>query len=174
MNPSPSPTLTRREALRRILVASALAATLDITAFAADDLRRIGHDPNMLAKEIPWPRILTDDERRIVTTLADVIVPADEHGPAASTVGVTDFIDEWVSAPDTQQRDLGIIRKGLAWIDGEAKKRFGETFRDGDLRQLRLLRTMLRDSPPSQSNPVWPRLDAPGPGYRQQGGRALH
>jgi hypothetical protein len=126
-----SPTLTRREALRRILAASALAATLDITAFAADDVRGIGFDPDMLKKEIPWPRILTVAEKRIVTALGDIIIPADEHGPAASAVGVPDFIDEWVSAPyDTQQRDLGIIRKGLAWIDGEARKRFGKGFAD--------------------------------------------
>ncbi len=125
------PELTRREALRRIFVASALAATLDISAFAADDLRRIGYDPNMLKKEIPWPRILTEQEKAIVTALADVIIPADEHGPSASSVGVTDFIDEWVSAPyDTQQRDLRTIRTGLEWIDGESRKRSDKGFAD--------------------------------------------
>ncbi len=134
MNFPSSPKLTRREALRRILVASALATTLDITAFAADDLRRIGYDPDLLKKEIPWPRILTDDEKRTVTALADVIIPADEHGPAASAVGVTDFIDEWVSAPyETQQRDLEIIRNGIAWINAEALKRTGKGFADSNL-----------------------------------------
>lgn len=134
--------LSRRDALRRILTASALAASLDITAFAAEDIARIGEDPNLLVKEIPWPRLLTTDEKRIVTALGDVIIPADEYGPAASAVGVPDFIDEWVSAPyPEQQKDLSVIRPGLAWIDGEAKNRFGKGYADCDRTQQTALVT---------------------------------
>jgi hypothetical protein len=123
--------LSRREALRRILAASALASALDITAFAAEDIRGIGTDPNLLKKEIPWPRVLTAEEKKIVTALGDIIIPADQYGPAASAVGVPDFIDEWVSAPYEAQRDeLKVIRAGLAWIDGTARKRFGKGFAD--------------------------------------------
>ncbi len=125
---SPS-SLSRREALRRILVASALATSLDITAFAVQDIRTIGTDPNLLKKEIPWPRLLTEEEKRLVTVLGDLIIPADEFGPAASTVGVPDFIDEWVSAPyDQQKRDCKTIRDGLAWINSESARRFGKGF----------------------------------------------
>jgi gluconate 2-dehydrogenase subunit 3-like protein len=126
--PSPLP-LSRREAIQRILVASALAASFDLTSFGAEEGRTLGSDPNLLKKEIPWPRVLTDAEKRTVTALADLIIPADEFGPAASTVGVPDFIDEWVSAPYPQmQGELKTIRTGLAWIDGEAQKRFGKSF----------------------------------------------
>ena len=126
---TPPFSLSRREALRRILVASALAASLDITAFAAEDIRGLGDDPDLLKKEIPWPRVLTDAEKRMVTALADVLLPADEFGPAASAVGVPDFIDEWVSAPyDQQQRDQKTIRQGLAWLDTAAEKRYGLPF----------------------------------------------
>jgi hypothetical protein len=53
----------------------------------------------------------------------------DENGPAASTVGVPEFINEWVSAPyEQQQEDLAKIRPGLAWIEGEAQKRFGKGY----------------------------------------------
>jgi hypothetical protein len=46
-------------------------------------------------------------------------------------VGVPDFVDEWVSAPyEAQQKDGKVIRAGLAWIDGEAKKRFSKGFAD--------------------------------------------
>lgn len=128
--------LTRREALRRILVASALAASLDITAFAVQEIRGIGADPDLLKKEIPWPRVLSGEEKRIVSALADVIIPADDLGPAASAVGVPDFIDEWVSAPyEQQRRDRATITKGLAWIDREAKQRFGKGFADSSLEQ---------------------------------------
>lgn len=121
--------LSRREAVRRILVASALASALDITAFAAEDIRGLGADPDLMKKEIPWPRVLTAAEKRAASALADLLIPADEHGPAASAVGVPDFIDEWVSAPyPTQQRDLKTIRAGLAWLDAESKRRTGKVF----------------------------------------------
>ena len=121
--------LSRREALRRILVASALAAALDLTAFAAEDIRRIGEDPDLLKKEIPWPRVLDAGEKLTVAALADVIIPADEFGPAASAVGIPDFLDEWVSAPYPQQeREQKIIRQGLAWMNAETQRRFGQPF----------------------------------------------
>jgi hypothetical protein len=135
MSSSPAAlSLTRREAIRRILAATAVATTLNLKGFAAaGDVPGLGFDPNLLKKEIPWPRILTDAEKRIVTALADVILPADEFGPAASALGVPDFIDEWVSAPyETQVRDRKVIREGLAWCDDAARKRFGKGFADCD------------------------------------------
>ncbi|MEQ1862038.1 MAG: gluconate 2-dehydrogenase subunit 3 family protein [Chthoniobacteraceae bacterium] len=149
MNPLP---LSRREALRRILAASAMATALDITAFAADDIRGIGTDPNLLRKEIPWPRLFTAEEMRIVTALGDIIIPADEYGPAASAVGVPDFIDEWVSAPyEEQQKDLKAIRAGLAWIDGEAKTRSGKGFAECDAaRQVAIVEDIVKDGTPAR------------------------
>ncbi|HYR58162.1 MAG TPA: gluconate 2-dehydrogenase subunit 3 family protein [Chthoniobacteraceae bacterium] len=124
--------LSRREAIRQILAASALASALNLRGFGAElDSPGIGFDPNLLKKEIPWPRILTAAEKRIVTALADLIIPADEFGPAASAVGVPDFIDEWVSAPyEPQVKDHKILRDGFAWIDAEATKRFSKGFAD--------------------------------------------
>jgi hypothetical protein len=123
--------LTRREAIRRILIATALASQFNLPSFGQEAETGIGWDPNLLKKEIPWPRVLTDAEKRTVTVLADIIIPADEHGPAASAVGVPDFIDEWVSAPyDPQRSDLKTIRDGLAWFDAEAKRRFGKKYAD--------------------------------------------
>lgn len=144
--------LSRREALRRILAASALASALDITAFAAEDIRGIGTDPNLLKKEIPWPRLLTAEEKKIVTALGDIIIPADQYGPAASAVGVPDFIDEWVSAPyEAQQDDLKVIRPGLAWVDGEARKRFGKGFADtAPAEQTALVEDIVKDGTPER------------------------
>lgn len=124
--------LSRREAIGQILAATALASALNLRGFAAElSAPGIGFDPDLLKKEIPWPRLLTEAEKRVVAALADLIIPADEFGPAASAVGVPDFIDEWVSAPyDQQVKDRGIIRGGLAWIDAEAGKRAGKGFAD--------------------------------------------
>ena len=128
MNPT-SLDLTRRDALKRVIGLSVALATLELPGFGATPNRGIGMDPNLLKKEIPWDRVLTAEEKKIVTVLGDIIIPADEHGPAASAVGVPDFIDEWVSAPyETQQKDGKVIRDGLAWLDAEAKKRFGKGF----------------------------------------------
>ncbi len=123
--------LTRRDALKRVIGLSVALAALELPGFGATPNRGIGMDPNLLKKEIPWDRVLTAEEKKIVTVLGDIIIPADEHGPAASAVGVPDFIDEWVSAPyEAQQKDGKVIRDGLAWIDAEAKKRFSKGFVD--------------------------------------------
>ena len=128
--------LSRRDALKRVIGLSVALSAMELPAFAQPDSGRIGGDPNLFKKEIPWDRVLTDAEKRAVTALADLIVPADEHGPAASAVGVPDFIDEWVSAPyEQQQGDLKVIRGGLAWLEDEAKKRFGKSFADGAAEQ---------------------------------------
>ncbi|MGV3531732.1 MAG: gluconate 2-dehydrogenase subunit 3 family protein [Chthoniobacteraceae bacterium] len=129
---SPRP-LTRREAIQRILAASAILATLEIRAGAQPTL---GFDPDLLKKEIPWMRVLTAEEKRVVTALADLILPEDEFGPAASAVGVPDFIDEWVSAPyDQQVKDRKTIREGLSWLDSESKRRFHKGFADAALEE---------------------------------------
>ena len=123
--------LSRREALKRVIGVSVALTAMELNAFAATPVRGIGTDPNLLKKEIPWPLILNDAEKRAVTAFADILIPADEHGPAASRVGVTEFIDEWVSAPyEQQEKDRAIIQQGLAWLDGEAKQRFGKVFAD--------------------------------------------
>jgi hypothetical protein len=124
MTPQP---LSRREALKRVIGVSIALSSLNISSYGA--VQGIGTDPNLHKKEIPWPRVLTDEEKRTVTALGDIIVPADEFGPAASAVGVPDFIDEWVSAPyEAQQKDQKVIRPGLEWINDAAKKRFKKPF----------------------------------------------
>ena len=129
-------TLSRREALKRVVGLSLALSSMELSSFGAAGARGIGTDPNLLKKEIPWERVLTAEEKKIVIVLGDLIIPADEHGPAASAVGVPDFIDEWVSAPyDAQQKDGKVIRDGLAWIDAEAKKRFGKGFADAEAKQ---------------------------------------
>jgi hypothetical protein len=142
---TPSLSLSRREALKRVIGVSMALSALDISSFGA--VQGIGTDPDLNKKEIPWPRVLTPEEKRLVTVLGDIIVPADEFGPAASAVGVPDFVDEWVSAPyEQQQKDCKVIRDGLAWLDGESKKRFNKGYADaapGD--QTALLDDIVKD-----------------------------
>lgn len=88
-----------------------------------------GKDPDLMNPAVPWPRTLTEAQLETSTALCDMIIPADEHSPAASSVGVPDFIDEWVSAPyPQQQEDREHILAGLAWLDAESRSRFGTGF----------------------------------------------
>jgi hypothetical protein len=88
-------------------------------------------DPDLVNPNVPWPLTLTADERIALAALCDAIIPADEHSPAASAIAAHDFIDEWVSAPYPQMQDDGTqIRDGLAWLDGEARRRFQAPFAD--------------------------------------------
>ncbi|HVU23443.1 MAG TPA: gluconate 2-dehydrogenase subunit 3 family protein [Opitutus sp.] len=133
------PRIDRRTAVKWMLAAyagAALAPRLSLGATpgagAAAAARGYGTDPDLLKTYKPgdlWPLTLTEPQRRTAIALCDVIIPADEHSPAASTVGVHDFIDEWISAPyPEQQEDRPVIVDGLAWIDAEAQKRFGLAF----------------------------------------------
>lgn len=124
--------LTRREAVQRMIAAAATVSLLDTKAFGIPGLpTSIGTDPNLRAKVIPWDRVLTPAEMVTVTVLGDIIIPADEKSPAASAVGVPDFINEWVSAPyPAQVHDRKEVQEGLKWIDEEAKKRFGKVFHE--------------------------------------------
>jgi len=91
-----------------------------------------GTDPNLLVAHHPgehWPLTLTPPERRLAGVLADLIIPADDHSPSASSVGVVDFIDEWVSAPYPDfEHDRPIVLGGFRWLDAEAGRRFGKGF----------------------------------------------
>ena len=91
-----------------------------------------GLDPDLLKVYKPgafWPLVMTPAHRKTAAALADVILPKDQYGPAASTVGVVEMLDEWVSAPyPVQQADRPIILDGLAWIETESTQRFGTSF----------------------------------------------
>ena len=136
-------TITRRGALKVIAATAALggAAASCAPEEAADSAhealsgfsplppsnpRAMGtlSDPDMLAPVVPWEMVLTDDEMRLVAALADVIVPADDRSPAASAVGVPEYINEFVSAP-AHKEQLTRLRGGLAWLNRMARERFG-------------------------------------------------
>lgn len=80
-----------------------------------------------------WPLTLDESQKRTVTALCDVILPADDLGPAASAVAVPEFIDEWISAPyPNQMADRPEILEGLEWLEKESQTRFAKDFADLD------------------------------------------
>jgi hypothetical protein len=136
MKRTPMERLSRREVLRFFAGAGAMLAAGDGLVSAQDAPRAAaegyGTDPDLTKLYQPgdvWPLTLSPAEKQAATALADVMLPADELGSAASAVRVPDFIDEWVSAPyPDQQEQRPIILKGLKWLDAEANRRFQKTF----------------------------------------------
>ena len=133
--------MDRRMAIKWMLAAGAGAMLADPLSFGAPDgaasaapASGYGTDPNLMKPYKPgdyWPLTFTDAERRTAAALCDVIVPAEGQVPAASAVGVPDFIDEWVSAPYPNfSNDRKLVVEGLAWVDAESQKRFGKGFAD--------------------------------------------
>jgi len=97
-------------------------------------------DPDLVRPAAPWDKVLTPAEMTTVAALCDMIIPADDHSPAASAVGVPEFINEWASAPyDYQRNGLVQIRAGLVWLDAEAGRRFRKPFAALSEEQRRLI-----------------------------------
>ena len=99
-----------------------------------------GTDPNLVKPSVPWPLTLNEGQRASLRIAADLMLPADDHSPSGSALGLDAFIDEWVSAPyPDQQRDRRLILSGLAWLDAESNVRFGHGFdaaSDGERRAI--------------------------------------
>lgn len=81
-------------------------------------------DPDLLAPVVPWELVLTAEELEMTAVLADVIVPADDRSPSASAVGVPAYVNEFLSAPGHEEL-LTLVRGGFAWLNREARERFG-------------------------------------------------
>ncbi|HEU5219225.1 MAG TPA: gluconate 2-dehydrogenase subunit 3 family protein [Gemmatimonadales bacterium] len=136
--------MPRRDALKAIAAAGAALPVLDALAASRAEAqtspgvqkptprggpRGTATDPDLLHPKAPWPRKLSAHELATLAVLCDTIIPADAKSPAASTVGVPAYINEYVSAPyDGQMRDLVRVRGGLAWLNTESLERFGKPF----------------------------------------------
>lgn len=136
------PRMDRRTALKWMLTVAAtttLAPHFARGQAAAPAGKGYGTDPDLLKHYKPgevWPLTFTDAQRRTAAALCDVIIPADADSPAASAVGLVDFLDEWISAPyPDQQEDRAVLLPGLAWIDDEGLRRFGRGFASLDSAQ---------------------------------------
>lgn len=131
-----SSNLSRRNALKWLAGTAAAPAALIAAPHETEQAppsfikRNTFHDPDFSqAVAGPWERVLTPEELALVTVLGDIILPKDALGPAASEVGVPDFINEWISCPYEGHGDTGeVIRGGLGWLNTESFKRHEKVF----------------------------------------------
>jgi len=152
MSDETTPPMDRREALKVIAAAAASAALAEAVAPSMADAqqpvqimrrpaaarvpvapktgpRGTPTDPDLITPTSPWPRLLSAGELATLAALCDMIIPADDTSPAASTVGAPAYISEYVSAPyDWAEKALVRVRGGLSWLDVESVKRFSRTF----------------------------------------------
>ncbi len=139
--PTDLPPLSRRDAIALLAAAAGSIATWNQQIFGASTGPALpyGTDP-LLNKTYHagdfWPLTLTEPERATVKALGDLILPADEKNPAASAVGVVEFVDEWISAPYAiQQADGQQILDGLTWLEAHSQKRFARRFSELSIEQ---------------------------------------
>ena len=131
----------RRTTIKWMLAAAASMPLLRARGWAQEvttwpAVRGYGGDPDLIKVYHPgdiWPLTLSAAERRTAKALCNVILPDDGRSPNADSVGVVDFIDEWVSAPYPRQlKDRPVVLEGLAWMDAEALLRFEKYFAELD------------------------------------------
>jgi hypothetical protein len=83
------------------------------------------------------PRFLQPHEFATLEVLCDLIIPADEHSPAAREAGAAEYID--LLAGNNPQI-ANIFRGGIAWLNARSTSLFGEPFTESSPeRQMRLL-----------------------------------
>lgn len=138
--------MDRRTTIKWMLAASAawpLVGDRAARGNPAVTVRGYGTDPNLTVDYHPgevWPLTFTAAQRELAGILSDIIIPADEHSPSASGVGVVEFIDEWVSAPYPRyQRDRTVVLGGFSWLNAEGVLRFGKDFSQLDVGKQRAI-----------------------------------
>lgn len=129
--------ISRRESIQWILSAGALSLTglpapAQSTSETTESIQGYGSDPNLLLSYSPgdlWSLTLSEVQTQTIDKYCDLIIPEDEQSPSAVNLGVTAFIDEWVSAPyPTQIKDRELILKGITWTETESKRRYNRSF----------------------------------------------
>lgn len=129
--------MDRRTTIKWMLAAAASVPLLEHRAAAEEITAQpaatgYGTDPDLTKAYRPgdvWPLTLSAEQRRTAAALCNAILPDDGRSPSAESIGVVEFIDEWVSAPYPRQReDRPLVLEGLAWMDTEAVKRFQRDF----------------------------------------------
>lgn len=144
MSPESPAQFSRRSALKWLAGSSALGAAAPAIAAPNEtepappswSKRHPIYDPDFTKPVYPFEKILSQEELTTISVLADIILPKDDLGPAASEVGVPEFINEWVSAPyPTQKEDRETLRGGIAWLNTESFRRFQTRFDEASAAQ---------------------------------------
>ena len=134
--------VTRRRVLQMI-AASGAASSLGLYAFfgpgattASASGTGYGIDPDLMEGRVTWGHTLTSAQLDALEILGDILIPEDEHSPKASDLNISDFVNEWLSAPyPTQREDRRIVLNGLDWLERAAQSSGGHGFVESGAKQ---------------------------------------
>jgi hypothetical protein len=118
--------IARRELLRRLSLAGFGAATSPAWArafasFASAEQHAHGPTPGSPAAD--WkPSFLSADQDRLVTAIAEAIIPATDT-PGATAAFVNRYVDAILQDADKHERDDFV--RGLKWVDDRCRSLFG-------------------------------------------------
>ena len=117
---------TRRTLLKAISAAPVAAfAVTEAEAQQAHHQAQAARQAARQARAPYRPKFFTPHEYQTVRALVDLIIPKDERSGSATDAGVPEFMDfTMVDQPARQTA----MRGGLAWLDGEAHRRFDKGF----------------------------------------------
>ena len=120
--------MRRRDALKVLLAAP--AATFAWTDAEAAQAAAAAQTARAATIAKPFvPKFFTANEFKLVSVLADIIIPKDERSGSATDAGVPEFMDFMMI--DQPARQVA-MRGGLAWLDVECQRRFDKTFLNCD------------------------------------------
>lgn len=134
--------MNRRDSLKALgLIAAGSAAVISTNSCEngnkETDLSQINNDNEKLpgvqdfeherTQKLFSEKFFNEHEMATITVLADLILPKDETSPAASEVGVPDFIEFIVKDMPYHQIPM---RGGLKWLDIFSQKQYKKIFID--------------------------------------------
>ena len=116
--------MNRRELFRQTWLGAAGASAAAVSGQAR--IFPEGYDASKALERADWKPVFFDDhQNETVIVLSDLMIP-DTETPGAKSALVNRFLDELLAAEarETQQS----FRNSLAYIDGEARKRYKDAF----------------------------------------------
>jgi gluconate 2-dehydrogenase gamma chain len=138
--------VNRREALRRLAVGGAAAATLPtwvdtLSAFALDHAHTHGQRAATAKTAAAWkPKVLTPHQNSTIITLSELIIPQTDT-PGAKAANVNRFIDGVLA--DAPQVERAEFLAGLTALDERAKGEAGKPFVNATAEQQTAILTQL-------------------------------
>jgi Gluconate 2-dehydrogenase subunit 3 len=143
--------IARRELLRRLSLAGFGAATSPAWARAFASLASAGehvHADAPVPTASDWkPSFLSADQDRLVTAIAEAIIPATDT-PGATAAFVNRYVDALLQDADRHERDDFV--RGLRWMDDRSRTLFGTKYLDATPQEQNALLTII-SSPENES-----------------------
>lgn len=128
--------MDRREHLK-LLFAGSVGAGLLMTTSCSEEDRRISEEiiadnsygrtekERQRDEKLHSETFFTEEERKTVEVLCDIIIPADDVSGSATEAGVPEFIEFMMKDIPSMQVPT---RGGLMWLNNQSKKRYGNIF----------------------------------------------